>query len=85
MDFIADEPELLLETFFEKFDALWSRPNQAQGFRAYALGLLSEAHRKNIEAISAKMLAPDYQSLHHFLTETPWDAAEVTTAGGWTC
>lgn len=77
MDFIANEPDPLLETFFEKFDSLWSRPNQSQGFRAYALGLLSEAHRKNIEAMNAKMLAPDYQSLHHFLTETPWDAAEV--------
>ena len=77
MDFIANEPDPLLETFFEKFDSLWSRPNQRQGFRAYALGLLSEAHRKNIEAMNAKMLAPDYQSLHHFLTETPWDAAEV--------
>lgn len=77
MDFIADQPEPLLETFFEKFDSLWSRPNQRQGFRAYALGLLSETHRKNIEAISAKMIAPDYQNLHHFLTETPWDAREV--------
>jgi len=77
MDFIADQPEPLLETFFEKFDSLWSRPNQRQGFRAYALGLLSEAHRKNIEAMNTKMIAPHYQSLHHFLTETPWDAQEV--------
>lgn len=77
MDFIANEPDPLLETFFEKFDSLWSRPNQSQGFRAYAVGLLSEAHRKNIEAMNAKMLAPAYQSLHHFLTETPWDAQEV--------
>lgn len=77
MDFIVNEPDPLLETFFEKFDSLWSRPNQSQGFRAYAAGLLSEAHRKNIEAMNAKMIAPDYQSLHHFLTETPWDAEEV--------
>ena len=77
MDFIADQPEPLLETFFEKFDSLWSRPNQRRGFRAYTLGLLSEAHRKNIEAMNTKMIAPDYQSLHHFLTETPWDAQEV--------
>jgi len=86
MDFIGDQPEPLLETFFEKFDALWSRPNQRQGFRApckegalraYSPGLLFEAHRKNIETVNAKMLAPDYQSLHHFLTETPWDTQEV--------
>ena len=77
MDFIADQPEPLLETFFEKFDSLWSRPNQRRGFRAYTLGLLSEAHRKNIEAMNTKMIAPEYQSLHHFLTETPWDAQEV--------
>lgn len=77
MDFIVNEPNPLLDAFFDKFDSVWSRPNQAQGFRAYALGLLSEAHRKNIEALSAKIIEQPYQSLHHFLADAPWDGEEV--------
>lgn len=72
MDFIVNEPNGLCESFFENFDDLWSRPNQHAGFRAYVLGLLSEAHRKNIAVLSDKVVGQDYQSLHHFLTESPW-------------
>jgi SRSO17 transposase len=74
MDFIVTDPDPLLDAFFDKFSSLWSRPNQAAGFRAYVLGLLSEAHRKNVEAMSAKTVGEPYQSLHHFLAEAPWDA-----------
>lgn len=77
MDFIVNEPDPLFDAFFDKFNSVWSRPNQAEGFRAYALGLLSEVHRKNIEALSAKIIEQPYQSLHHFLTDAPWDAQEV--------
>jgi len=74
MDFIVTEPDPLLDAFFDKFTSLWSRSNQPHGFRAYVLGLLSEAHRKNIEALSAKVIDEPYQSLHHFLSDAPWDA-----------
>lgn len=77
MDFIVNEPDGLCESFFENFDDLWTRPNQRTGFRAYVLGLLSETHRKNIEAMSAKIVGQEYQSLHHFLTEAPWDSEEL--------
>lgn len=46
MDFIVTEPDPLLDAFFDTFRSLWSRPNQVEGFRAYILGLVSEAHRK---------------------------------------
>jgi SRSO17 transposase len=77
MDFIVNESDTLCDAFFENFAPIWSRPNQAQGFRAYVLGLLSEAHRKNVEALSAKVIDEPYQSLHHFLADAPWDAAEL--------
>lgn len=77
MDFIVNQPDALFDSFFENFDSLWSRPNQADGFRHYTLGLISEAHRKNIEAMNAKMVGEPYQSLHHFLTQAPWDANEL--------
>jgi len=74
MDFIVTEPDPLLDAFFDKFTSLWSRPNQVEGFRAYVLGLVSEVHRKNVEALSARIIGEPYQSLHHFLAEAPWDA-----------
>ena len=77
MDFIVNEADLLLDSFFENFEGLWSRPNQAQGFRSYVLGLVCQLHRKNIEAISAKVVGQPYQSLHHFLSEAPWEAGEL--------
>src|SRR3989304_4576879 len=77
MDFIVNEADPLFDSFFENFKGLWSRPSQAQGFRAYTLGLISETHRKNIEAMSTKIVEQPYQSLHHFLGEAPWDDAEL--------
>jgi len=74
MDFIVTDPDPLLDAFFDTFRSLWSRPNQVEGFRAYILGLVSEAHRKNVQALSAKTVGEPYQSLHHFLTDAPWDA-----------
>lgn len=74
MDFIVTDPDPLLDAFFDNFASLWSRPNQAEGFRAYVLGLLSEVHRKNVQALSAKTVGEPYQNLHHFLAEAPWDA-----------
>jgi hypothetical protein len=77
MDCIVNEPDPVYESFFENFEGLWSRPNQVEAFRAYALGLISEAHRKNVETMSARIVGQAYQSLHHFLTEAPWDAEAV--------
>jgi len=33
--------------------------------------------RKNVEAISNRTVGQAYQGLHHFLTESPWDGAEL--------
>jgi len=63
MDFIVNEPDPLLDAFFDKFNSAWLRPNQVEGFRAYALSLLPEAHRKNIEALSAKIVKQPYHRL----------------------
>jgi len=77
MDCIVNEPDPVLKPFFDNFSDLWSRPNQAQAFGAYVRGLLSETHRKNIEAMNTKIVAQEYQGLHHFLNESPWDAQEL--------
>lgn len=77
MDCIVNEPDPVCHPFFDKFSGLWSRPNQAQAFGAYVLGLLSETKRKNIQAINDKVVGQHYQSLHHFLSESPWGSQEM--------
>jgi len=69
MDFIVTDPDPLLDAFLDKFTSRRSRPSQAEGFRAYVLGQVSEAHRKNVEALSDKTIGEPYQRLHHFLTD----------------
>ena len=74
MDCVINQPDPFCEPFFDKFSEFWARPNQAQAFGAYVRGLISETHRKNIEAINAKVVGQHYQSLHHFLAESPWNS-----------
>ena len=75
MDCIVNEPDPVCGPFFDKFADLWSRPNQPQCFGAYVRGLLAQMDRKNVEAISNGTVGQAYQGLHHFLSESPWDAA----------
>lgn len=77
MDCIVNEPDPFCAPFFDKFADLWSRPNQPQCFAAYVRGLLAQMDRKNVEAISDRTVGQPYQGLHHFLAESPWDAAQV--------
>lgn len=77
MDYIVNEPDPVCAPFFDKFADLWSRPNQSQCFAAYVRGLLAQMDRKNVEAISKRTVGQPYQGLHHFLTESPWDAPEL--------
>jgi len=77
MDCIVNEPDPVCGPFFDKFADLWSRPNQSQCFAAYVRGLLARMDRKNVEAISNRTVGQAYQGLHHFLTESPWDGAEL--------
>jgi hypothetical protein len=77
MDCIVNEPEPFCRPFFDKFADLWSRPNQRECFAAYVRGLLAQMERKNVEAISERVVGQPYQGLHHFLAGSPWDAAQV--------
>jgi len=77
MDCIVNELDPACGPFFDRFADLWSRPSQQQGFSAYVRGLLAQVDRKNVEAISSRTVEQPYQGLHHFLTESPWDASEL--------
>jgi SRSO17 transposase len=77
MDCIVNQPDPFCEPFFDKFADLWSRPNQGECFAAYVRGLLAQMDRKNLEAISDRVVGQPYQGLHHFLCEAPWEGSEL--------
>jgi len=77
MDCIVNQPDPFCQPFFDKFADLWSRPNQRACFAAYVRGLLAQMDRKNVEAISDRVVGQPYQGLHHFLADAPWDGAEL--------
>lgn len=59
----------------DKFNDLFhkARTNVCGHFNHYLLGLLASEHKKeNIEVI-CKKLDINYQSLHHFISDSPWD------------
>jgi SRSO17 transposase len=77
MDFLVNEPVDLVKEYFSGFDNLWSRKEQGEYFEKSVMGFLSDTHRKNIERISEKIIAQDYQNLHHFMTTSPWSREQM--------
>lgn len=77
MDFLINEPAELTKDYINAFNNLWSRKEQKDYFEKSLLGFLSDTHRKNIERISEKIIEQDYQSLHHFMTTSPWSKDEM--------
>lgn len=45
--------------------------------RQYLQGLLQTGDRKNIERMQERVPDSDYQSLHQFISNSPWDAQDV--------
>lgn len=77
MNTIINERAELFTEYIDSFDGLWSRESQKEYFEKTLNGFNSETKRKNIERISEKIIGQDYQSLHHFMTTSPWDRNEM--------
>ena len=74
-------PRKLLERlaeFLDGFASCFSRRAQKTAARRYVKGLLSDAKRKNMEAMWGRITDPgDYQALQHFITHSTWSADTV--------
>lgn len=77
MDFIIPELPQEMERYLSQYDDLFVRREMREYFRYYVSGEISETHRKNIQQIMAKVVEGKYQSGHHFLADSPWEAEEV--------
>ena len=60
-----------------RFDDLFGRQKQRQGFRNYLGGLLGESQRKNLAQIASNTVDGSYNQLRHFLKESPWDIEQL--------
>jgi SRSO17 transposase len=60
-----------------RFDDLFNHPAQKKGFRHYLGGLLGESERKNLSQMAADSVGVTYHRIHHFLTESVWDADRI--------
>jgi len=65
-----------LEKFLGEFKDLFIEP-QFKNFKVYPFGLQLELKRTNIQTINECRPKSNYDSLHHFLTNSPWDEEKV--------
>jgi len=73
MNYLTPTPDPMFESFYKKFDNIFSEPSQRENFRLYGTGLMLEIKRKNIWYINEHILETDYQPMHHFMHDSPWD------------
>ena len=72
-----------IERYAEQYRDVFGRADQARSVALYLRGLLQGTHRRNIVAIADYLRADDPtasdlgQSLHHFVTRSPWDAGRL--------
>lgn len=73
MSYLTCETPAFLEPFFARFDPIFKRPEPQKYFRLYGTGLLLEIKRKNVQAIDSHIISGNYQGLHHFISDAPWE------------
>ena len=73
MNFLTPITHPMFESFYSKFDDIFTEQSQKTNFRMYSTGLVLEIKRKNIWYISEHIIDADYQSMHHFMADAPWD------------
>lgn len=72
MNFLTPVCHPMFDSFYKKFDNIFSEPSQRVNFRLYATGLMLEIKRKNIWYMSEHMIDSDYQPMHHYMHDSPW-------------
>ncbi|WP_088889568.1 IS701 family transposase [Leptolyngbya ohadii] len=63
-----------VDEYCQLFQSLFPEVRSFEAFKLLHLGLISDIKRKSLPAIAKAVGLDDPQSLHHFLTESPWSA-----------
>lgn len=78
--------EARLEVFLDGIGKVLGRKERRASFAAYFIGLLSEAERKSVEPLAARLceepgeMDAAHQRLLHFVTDSAWSDADVRRA-----
>ncbi len=73
---ISDIPARLRE-FTAQFSGVFQHPAQDRHFEEYLTGLIASGNR-TVAGIHQRLMSDtDYDSLHHFMTDSPWSAEQL--------
>ena len=77
---ISEIPVCLRE-FAEQFRKVFNHPAQREHFEEILIGLIASDNR-TVAGIQQKLLSPtEYDSLNHFMTDSPWSHDELRKHG----
>jgi len=65
-----------LERFSSNFEKVLGK-HQLKNLQVYLLGLSLELKRKNLQSVDNSRIKGNYDSLHHFLSQSPWDEEKL--------
>jgi len=65
-----------VDEYCQLYQSLFAEVRSFEAFKLLHLGLISELKRKSLPAIAKAVGVKEPQSLHHFLTESPWSVQQ---------
>ena len=68
-----------VDEYCAAYQTLFPQVRSFEAFKHLHLGIISDIKRKSLPAIARVVGLDNQQSLHHFLTESPWRAADLMT------
>jgi SRSO17 transposase len=66
-----------VDEYCQQFESLFPEVRSFEAFKFLHLGMVSDIKRKSLPAIAKAVGLDNSQSLHHFLSESPWSASQL--------
>ena len=66
-----------VDEYCQLYQNLFPEVRSFEAFKGLHIGMVSDIKRKTLPAIAKVVGLENHQSLHHFLTESPWSTAEL--------
>jgi DDE superfamily endonuclease len=66
-----------IDEYCQQFEGLFPEVRTFEAFKFLHLGTISDIKRKSLPAIAKAVGLENSQSLHHFLSESPWSANQL--------
>lgn len=66
-----------VDQYCQRFEPLFPEVRSFEAFKLLHLGMVCDLKRKSLPAIAKAVGLDNSQSLHHFLSESPWSASQL--------